>query len=317
MHGSPRLNLFGRLLLVRRVAAGWSVAAASEAAGVSRATGYKWIRRHREEGEPGLYDRPSRPHDSPRQLRAEQEAPILLLRQERKLGPHRIAALTGRPRSTCYRVLARHGVQRLDRLDRPTGRVIRRYERERPGELVHVDVKKLGRIPPGGGHRVHGWQPGGRPKRQLGYDYVHSMVDDHSRLAYSEVLPDERGATCAAFLLRAGEFFAAHGISRLERVMTDNAFAYRNSREFHAALGILGAKHRLVRPYRPQTNGKVERFNRILLEEWAYVRPYDGNQERVDLLQDWLHGYNYHRAHTSLGGLPPISRVNDVCGNYT
>jgi transposase InsO family protein len=317
MHGSPRLNFFGRSLIVQRVAAGWSVAAASEAAGVSRATGYKWIRRHREEGEAGLHDRPSRPHRSPRQLAAEQEAPILLLRQERKLGPHRIAALTGRPRSTCYRVLARHGVQRLDRLDRPTGRVIRRYERERPGELVHVDVKKLGRIPPGGGHRVHGWQPGGRPKRQLGYDYVHSMVDDHSRLAYSEVLPDERGATCAAFLLRAGEFFAAHGIPRLERVMTDNAFAYRNSREFHTALGILGAKHRLVRPYRPQTNGKVERFNRILLEEWAYVRPYDGNDERVALLPDWLHGYNYHRAHTSLGGLPPISRVNDVCGNYT
>ena len=317
MHGSPRLNLYGRQLLVDRVGAGWSVAAAAEAAGVSRATGQKWIRRYREEGEAGLEDRPSRPHRTPARLSAEQEAPILQLRQERKLGPHRLAALTGRPRSTCHKVLVRHGLHRLDRLDRPTGRLIRRYERERPGELAHVDVKKLGRIPPGGGHRVHGWQPGGRPKRQLGYDYVHSVVDDHSRLAYSEVLPDERGSTCAAFLLRAGEFFADHGIPRLERVMTDNAFAYRNSREFRAALTALGAKHRLVRPYRPQTNGKVERFNRILLDEWAYVRPYDGNDERVALLQDWLHGYNYHRAHTSLAGLPPISRVNDVCGNYT
>ena len=316
MHGSPRLNLFGRLLLVQRVEAGWSVAAASEAVGVSRATGHKWVRRHREEGEAGLEDRPCHPRRSPHQLSAEQEAPILQLRRERKLGPHRIAALTGRPRSTCHKVLARHGLNRLDLLDRPTGRLIRRYERQRPGELVHVDVKKLGRIPPGGGHRVHGWQPGGRPKRHLGYDYIHSMVDDHSRLAYSEVLPDERGSTCAAFLLRAAEFFAVHGIPRLERVMTDNAFAYRNSREFQAALAMLGAKHRLVRPYRPQTNGKVERFNRILLDEWAYVRPYDGNEERAALLPDWQHGYNFHRAHTSLGGFPPISRVNHVRGSY-
>jgi transposase InsO family protein len=316
MHGSPRLNFFGRLLLVKRVEAGWSVAAASEAVGVSRATGHKWVRRHREEGEAGLEDRPCH-RRSPHQLSAEQEAPILQLRRERKLGPHRIAALTGRPRSTCHKVLARHGLNRLDLLDRPTGRLIRRYERQRPGELVHVDVKKLGRIPPGGGHRVHGWQPGGRPKRHLGYDYIHSMVDDHSRLAYSEVLPDERGSTCAAFVLRAGEFFAAHGIPWLERVMTDNAHAYRSSRDFHAALGALGAKHRLVRPYRPQTNGKVERFNRILLDEWAYVRPYDGNEERAALLPDWLHGYNFHRAHTALGGLPPISRVNDVRGSYT
>jgi transposase InsO family protein len=207
-------------------------------------------------------------------------------------------------------------MQRLDRLDRPTGRLIRRYERERPGELVHVDVKKLGRIPPGGGHRVHGWQAG-RPKLRLGYDYIHSMVDDHSRLAYSEVLPDERGSTCAAFVLRAGEFFAAHGIPRIERVMTDNALAYRSSREFSAALAVLGAKQRLVRPFRPQTNGKVERFNRILLDEWAYVRAYDGNEERVALLPHWLHSYNFHRAHMSLGGQPPISRVNDLGGNYT
>ena len=142
------------------------------------------------------------------------------------------------------------------------------------------------------------------------------MVDDHSRLAYSEVLSDERDRTCAAFLARASEFFVGHGI-QIQRVMTDNALAYRQSHAFRTALEALGARHLLTRPHRPQTNGKVERFNRTLVEEWAYVRAYNGNQERVDLLQEWLHLYNYHRAHTSLGGLPPITRVNDLCGNYT
>ena len=317
MHPRPRLSPYGRFVLVTRVRhEGWSVAAAAEASRVSRATGHKWVRRFDEEGHDGLRDRSCRPHSSPRRLKPAKEAPILRLRRESKLGPHRLAACTGNPRSTCYRVLRRDGLHRLDWLDRPTGRLIRRYEYEAPGELFHVDVKKLSRIPPGGGHRVHGREVRAHRRRGSGYDYIHSMVDDHSRLAYSEVLPDEQGASCAAFLRRAGRFFADHGIE-IERVMTDNALAYCRSRDFQAALNEMGARHRLIPRYRPQLNGKVERFNRTLLDEWGYVRPYDGNDERVALLGDWLHRYNYHRAHTSLAGLAPISRVNDVCGNYS
>lgn len=317
MHPRPRLSPYGRFLLVTRVREeGWSVATAAKASGVSRATGYKWVRRYDQEGLDGLEDRSCRPHTSPCQLEPEQEAAIVSLRCDSKLGPHRLASRTSSPRSTCYKVLRRHRLHRLDWMDWPTGRLIRRYEYQAPGELVHVDVKKLGRIPPGGGHRAHGRQARPQRKQGLGYDYIHSMVDDHSRFAYSEVLPDEQGATAAGFLRRAGRFFADHGIE-IDRVMTDNAFAYRHSRDFQAALRELGARHRLIPPYRPQLNGKVERFNRTLLEEWGYVRRYDGNEERVALLGDWLHRYNYHRTHTALAGLPPISRVNDVCGNYS
>jgi transposase InsO family protein len=201
-------------------------------------------------------------------------------------------------------------------LDRPTGRLVRRYEWPSPGDLGHLDVKKLGRIRPGGGHRVHGRAGHADRKLRMGYDYIHSLVDDHSRLAYSEVLNDERGPTCAAFLRRAAGFFARYGV-RLQRVMTDNAFAFRYSHDFRAALAELGIQHRRIPFHRPQVNGKVERFNRTLLEEWAYVQPYTCNQERVDLLQPWLHRYNFHRAHTAIGGVSPIDRVNNLCGNYT
>jgi len=301
-------------LLVERVQAGWTPATAAEAAGVSRATTYKWLRRFRQEGGRGLLDRSSRPHRSPTRLSAGQEAVLLALRQERKLGPHRLAPLTGCPRSTCYAVLRRHGLHRLDWLDRPTGLPVRRYEWAHPGDLGHLDVKKLGRIPEGGGHRVRG-RAGRSGKLGMGYDYIHSLVDDHSRLAYSEVLPDEQGPSCADFLRRAGVFFAAHGI-RLTRLMTDNAWAYRRSMAFQTVLRDLQLIHRPIPPHRPQRNGKVERFNRTLLEEWAYVRAYSSNTERVDSLGEWLHRYNYHRAHTALGGLSPIQRVNNLCGNH-
>lgn len=309
-----RLNEFGRALLVSRVEElGWSVPLAAEAAGVSRATVYKWLRRYRQEGVPGLRDRSSRPHRI-RRVAAALEAEVVSLRQTRKLGPHRLAALTGCPRSTCYALLRRRQLHRLDFLDRPTGQLIRRYERERPGELIHIDVKKLGRIPLGGGHRVLGQAKGRRRKQGAGYDFIHACVDDHTRLAYAEAHPDERAATCAGFLRRAAAFFVDHGI-RIERVLTDNGPGY-TGHAFRRTAAELGANHRFTRPYRPQTNGKVERFNRTLLEEWAYVRPYASNLERLGLLTAWLHTYNHHRSHTALGGRSPIERVNNLPGNY-
>lgn len=221
------------------------------------------------------------------------------------------------PASTVHRVLTRHGLNRLSFLDRPTGQVIRRYERERPGELIHVDVKKLGRIPDGGGHRTLGRQAGRATRSNVGFDYIHSAVDDHSRLAYSEIHPDEKVATCAGFLTRAAAFFHDQGITRIERVLTDNAWAYRKGLAWKAALADLGATGKLTRAYRPQTNGKVERFNRTLAEEWAYQRPYTSNDERTAALADFLHTYNHHRSHTALAGQPPITRVNNPAGQYT
>ena len=316
-HRNARLTVHGRRLLVERVQAGRPVAHVAAEMGVSRATGHKWLRRWRSEGEAGLQDRPSRPRTTPHRTPAPVEARVCALRTERKLGPARIGPILGLPTSTVHRVLARHGLNRLAFLDRPTGQVIRRYERARPGELVHVDVKKLGRIPDGGGWRVHGRAACPDRRRTTGYDYIHSAVDDHTRLAYSEVHPDEKAATCAAFLRRAAAFFATCGINRIERVLTDNAFAYRRGRAWHQALAALGATGKRTRAYRPQTNGKVERFNRILVEEWAYVRPYASNTERTEALDSFLHTYNHHRCHTALGGHPPITRVNNPAGQYS
>ncbi|MFD4079704.1 IS481 family transposase, partial [Streptomyces bacillaris] len=244
------------------------------------------------------------------------EARICRLRQDRKLGPARLGPVLGMPASTVHRVLTRHGLNRLAFLDRPTGRLIRRYEREHPGELIHIDVKKLGRIPDGGGHRTLGRQAGRATRSNAGFDYVHSAVDDHSRLAYSEIHPDEKVTTCAGFLTRAAAFFHRQGITRIERVLTDNAWAYRKGLAWKNALADLGATGKLTRPYRPQTNGKVERFNRTLADEWAYQRPYTSNTERTAALADFIHTYNHHRCHTALGGQPPISRVNNPAGQY-
>jgi transposase InsO family protein len=314
VHGNARLTPLGRLTLVLRIEQGRSVAHVAAEMGLSRATAYKWWRRWREEGEAGLIDRPSRAHRCPHRVAAQVEAEIARLRQTLKLGPLRIGARLGVPASTVHRVLVRLGLNQLRWLDRPTGRVIRRYERETPGELVHVDIKKLGRIPDGGGWRVLGVQTsnGSRHHKGAGYAFIHSAVDDHSRLAYSEILENERQTTCAEFWRRADRWFEAHGI-RVQRVLTDNGPGYR-SRVFTAALGA--TTHGFTRPYRPQTNGKVERFNRTLLEEWAYVRPYESEQERTAALADWLHAYNHHRHHTAIGG-PPIGRVNNRAGQYS
>jgi transposase InsO family protein len=316
-HRNARLTVHGRRLLVERVCAGRPVAHVAAEMGISRATAHKWVRRWRSEGEAGLIDRSSRPRRTPHRTLASVETRVCELRQARKLGPARIGPILGLPASTVHRILTRHGLNRLAFLDRPTGQVIRRYERDRPGELIHVDVKKLGRIPDGGGHRVLGRQAGRARRSNMGFDYVHSAVDDHSRLAYSEIHGDEKAATCAAFLRRAAAFFTASGIDRIERVLTDNAWPYRKSFAWRQALADLGAAGKLTRAYRPQTNGKVERFNRTLLDEWAYQRPYTSNTERTKALADFLHTYNHHRCHTALGGQPPISRVNDAAGQYS
>jgi transposase InsO family protein len=312
-HPKAVLTPIGRLTLVRRIAQGRPAAHVAGEMGVSRATAYKWWHRYVHEGEAGLHDRSSRPLHSPRRTPARVERQIEALRRRTKLGPVRIAVRLQMPASTVHRVLVRRHLNRLAWMDRPTGRVIRRYEHEHPGDLVHVDVKKLGRIPPGGGWRIHGRL--GHASKGVGYDYIHSAVDDHSRLAYSEICSDERGPTAAAFWVRATAFFAAHHIA-VQRVLTDNAWVYRHSKVFRAAVLESGAVQRFTQPRRPQTNGKVERFNRTLLEEWAYVRPYSSNQRRTKALTTWLHIYNHHRAHTSLGQLPPISRLNNVSGHY-
>jgi transposase InsO family protein len=184
-----------------------------------------------------------------------------------------------------------------------------RYERERPGELIHIDVKKLGRIPPGGGHRVHGRRVRPNRERGHGYDYLHVAIDDHSRYAYVEIHPDERGTTCTGFLIRTAQHFAELGVG-IERVMTDQAKNYVRSRDFQGALADLGATHKVTRPYRPQTNGKAGRFNRTLLDEWAYAKLYRSNGARLAALPRWIQIYNHRRPHTALDGLPPISRVS-------
>ncbi|MET9324203.1 IS481 family transposase [Streptomyces sp. NPDC003038] len=316
-HRTARLTVFGRRLLVERVVSGRPVAHVAAEMGISRATAHKWMHRWRAEGEAGLADRSSRPHSTPHRTVPAVEARVCQLRQDRKLGPASIGPILGLPAATVHRILTRHGLNRLAWLDRPTGQIIRRYERERPGELIHLDVKKLGRIPDGGGHKVLGRQAGRATKTGVGFDYVHSAVDDHTRLAYSEIHDDEKVATCAGFLTRAAAFFHTHGITRIERVLTDNAWAYRKGLAWKQALAGLGATGELARAYRPQTNGKVERFNRTLLDEWAYLQPCTSNDERTAALADFLHTYNHHRCHTALGGNPPTSCVNNPAGQYT
>jgi transposase InsO family protein len=327
-HANARLTVHGRAELVRRVVdQGRPVAHVVVELNVSRATGYKWLSRWRAEGPAGLRDRPSRAHRLPGKTPPALETQVLALRAARKLGPARIGPLVGLAPSTVHAVLRRHGMHRLVWLDRPTGELIRRYERAHPGELLHVDVKKLGAIRPGGGWRAHGKgsvqhnhsRSEADAGRRVGYDYVHCAIDDHTRLAYAEIHPDETAATCATFLRAAAAWFAEHGITRIDRVLTDNAMAYRRSQAWRQALVDIGAHARFTRAYRPQTNGKAERFNRTLADEWAYVRPFDSSAERAAALPGWLHTYNHHRSHTALAGQPPISRiaVNNPAGHYS
>jgi transposase InsO family protein len=324
-HRNARLTVHGRRLLITRVVHDERpVAHVVKELGCSRQTGYKWLARWRAEGDAGLLDRPSTAHRLPGKTSPDQEARVCALRTALKRGPRRLAPLLDMPASTVHAVLTRHGLHRLAWLDRPTGTPIRRYERDRPGELLHVDVKKIGRLRAGGGWRVHGRDSDQNRRaendrhagRRVGYEYVHAAIDDHTRLAYAEIHPDEKTGTCAGFLRRAAAHFAQLGIDRIERVMTDNAMAYRRGHAWHQALTDLGAQARFTRRYRPQTNGKAERFNRTMCDEWIYSRPFTSNQDRADALPGWLHTYNYHRAHTALGGQPPINRVNNGPGRY-
>ncbi|RPE36041.1 IS481 family transposase [Kitasatospora cineracea] len=312
-HRNAPLTETGRLRLARCVVEdGWPLRRAAERFQVSPTTAKRWADRYRELSEAGMTDRSSRPHHSPNRTPTRTERRIIKVRVLRRWGPARIGYLLHLNPATVHRVLTRYRLARLSHLDRATGRPIRRYEHCAPGELVHVDVKKLGNIPDGGGHRALG-RPAGRKNRSgVGYSYLHNAVDDHSRLAYSEILTDERKETAAAFWARANDFFARAGIT-VKRVMTDNGSCYK-SHLWRDALASGGITHKRTRPYRPQSNGKVERFNRTLLDEWAYAKPYRTEQERRDAYPAWLHTYNHHRGHTALAGKPPASRVPNLTG---
>ncbi|MBA3740922.1 MAG: IS481 family transposase [Chloroflexi bacterium] len=313
-HANACLTPRGRLVLVERIAIGWPVSRAARAAGISRQTGSKWWNRYRREGAAGLVDRRSVVRRQARAHPPEIGERLCRLRREQRVGPHRLAWQTGISRSTVYALLCRHGLGRLDRLE-PRPPIIR-YERAMPGELLHLDTKQLGRIRPGGGlpkqHRAAGYGAG--RKRGIGWNRVHVAVDDHSRIAYVEELPDESPATTAGFLERAVAFYAGCGIT-VERVLSDNGGCYR-SRLFAAAAENLGVGLRKTRPYRPQTNGKAERFIRTLLGEWAYADAFQDTAERVASLPAFVDYYNRSRPHWSLNGQPPMSRapVNNLSG---
>jgi transposase InsO family protein len=319
-HRNARLTVHGRLLLVQRVASGRPVAHVAKELGVSRQCAHRWVARYAVEGPDGLKDRSSRPHRMPTRTSAAVENTIIQARQQHRRGPDWLGAELGLAARTVARVLQRRHLPPLGQCDPLTGQPIRtcpatgcRYEKDRPGELVHMDVKKIGKIPDGGGWKAHGraiTTPSKNKRPKIGYDYVHSLVDDHSRLAYSEILPDETADTCAAFLLRAAAYFAGHSIVRIERVMTDNAFAYRHSHAIRYALAQLGARHKFIKPHCPWQNGKVERFNRTLQTEWAYRKIFLNNTDRAAALAPWLEFYNTQRRHTALGGLPPVARLS-------
>jgi transposase InsO family protein len=308
VHKNARLTPSGRALLADRIEDGWPVRSAAEAAGVSVRTARKWLGRHRLGGEGRHHDRSSAPRRCPRRTEPGRVAEIEALRRRRMTGPQ-IARRLGMARSTVGLILRRLGLGRLALLD-PKPPVIR-YERDRPGEMIHLDIKKLGRIN-GVGHRFTGRGPGTHNLGR-GWDFLHVCVDDASRLAYTEVLPSEGQQDATAFLKRATAWLARHGVA-VERVMTDNGSAYR-SRLFAEALRQIGARHVRTRPYTPRTNGKAERFIQTSLREWAYARPYASSDERAAAIKPWIDDYNLSRPHSGIKGLTPWSRVNNLLGN--
>lgn len=323
-HRNATLTPAGRLKLARCVVEKeWTLATAAERFSVAVSTVVRWRDRYLAEGSAGMTDRSSRPAHSPRRTPQHVERRILGLRTSRRWGPARIAHHLHLTVSTVHRVLTRYRCLPLAWTDPVTGapvrarrRTVHRYEYDTPGGLIHMDIKKLGRIPDGGGHRVHGTKRGWARKRahKPGWAYIHHAMDDHSRLVYSEILTDERKETVAGFWSRARAYFARAGIT-ITRLLTDNGSAYR-SRYFAQRVGD-GIKHLRTRPYRPQTNGKVERFNHTLLTEWAYARPYRSEAERAAAYPDFIHTYNHHRPHTALGGKTPADRVPNLPGQHT
>jgi transposase InsO family protein/transposase len=321
LHANAALSLTQRRRMVLRVLEqGWTIKAAAAAAETSPRTCGKWVSRYRAHGECGLLDHSSAPQLVANRTDERRIEAIAALRRLRFTGPE-IAELLGMALSTVSGILSRIGMGRLGRLGLEPAE---RYERERPGELIHVDVKKLGRIEGGAGKRVTGVSRNpcrrrrdgsGIDRKVIGWDYVHVAIDDATRLAYAEVLPDEKAATAIAFLSRALAFYARHGI-HVERVMTDNGSAYRSS--VHAlACRALGIRHLRTRAYRPQTNGKAERFIRTMLGGWAYGAIYRDSRERTAALDGWLFTYNHHRRHSAIGRQPPITRLNNLLGSYS
>ncbi|WP_205215212.1 IS481 family transposase [Amycolatopsis albispora] len=322
---TPRTRLRLARLIVEQ---GWGPAEAAKMFMVAVTTARKWAERYRTEGEAGMADRSSRPHHSPARTPEPLVRQIVRLRWRHRLGPVQIAGRLGLAASTVHAVLVRCRINRPRRIDRVTGEPLRRYEHPHPGSLIHVDVTTFGNIPDGGGHRYVGRQQGARNKRttpnlprgndykpRTGTAFLHTVIDDHSRLAYAEIHADEKTPAATAVLRRAVAWFAEHGV-HVERVLSDNGSAYR-SHTYRGTCTELGITPKRTRPYRPQTNGKIERFHRTLAEGWAYARYYPTETARRAALPGWLHFYNHHRPHSSTGGQPPITRLTNLPGHHT
>lgn len=330
-HVNATLTPRTRLRLARLIVdEGWTYAAAAKMFMVAARTAKKWADRYRAEGVAGMADRSSRPHRSPAKTSLGLVRRIVSLRWRHRLGPVQIAGRTGVPASTVHAVLVRCRINRLSRIDRLTGEPLRRYEHPHPGSLIHVDVTKFGNIPDGGGHRFLGRRQGDKNREatatrtgsrnhryepRTGTAFVHTVIDDHSRAAYAEICTDEKATTAIGVLQRAVAWFTNRGVT-VERVLSDNGSAYK-SHAWRDACAELGITHKRTRPYRPQTNGKIERFHRTLADEWAYARLYTSTQQRNTALPDWLHFYNHHRPHTAIGGQPPITRLTNLPGHHT
>ncbi|GAA3224407.1 IS481-like element IS1649 family transposase [Pseudonocardia petroleophila] len=328
VHANAALTPTARLRLGKLVVEqDWPVARAAERFQVSWPTAKRWADRYACEGEAGMQDRSSRPHHSPCATPAPAVRKVVHLRWKQRLGPVGIAAILGLSTSTVHRILTSCRINRLSHLDRATGEPVRRYEHPHPGDLAHVDVKKLGNIPDGGGWRFVGRAQGkrhraatpGKPRNRhhhpkMGTGYLHTVLDDHSRVAYTEMCDDETAATAVAVLHRAVAWFAARHVT-VRAVLTDNGACYR-SHLWREACAELEIRHRRTRPYRPQTNGKVERFHRTLVEGWAFRRLYASETHRRKALPGWIHEYNHHRPHTACGGHPPITRLTNLSDQY-
>jgi transposase InsO family protein len=328
-HANATLTPITRLRLARLVVdSGWTYSAAAKMFMVAPKTARKWADRYRAEGRAGMFDRSSRPRTSPSRTNPEVVRQIVRLRWRHRLGPVQIAGRLGLPASTVHAVLVRCRINRLAHIDRVTGEPLRRYEHDHPGSLIHVDVTKFGNIPDGGGHRYVGRQQGLRNQRatpglprgkdykpRTGTAFLHTVIDDHSRVAYVEICADEKADTAAGVLERAVAWFADHGVI-VERVLSDNGACYRSFawRDICADLAITPKR---TRPYRPQTNGKIERFHRTLADGWAYARFYNTDAERRAALPEWLHFYNHHRPHSAIGGRPPLTRLTNVPGHHS